>query len=69
MELSVKPTTTLRSIVKNSLIELGHSAHSSSTLPDPQKFKIHFDGEDLPFSSTVADHDLCDDDVLDLFFL
>jgi len=69
VELSVKPTTTLRSIVKNSLIELGHPAHSSSNPPDPQKFKIHFDGEDLPFSSTVADHDLCDDDVLDLFFL
>lgn len=67
VELSVKPTTTIRSIVKNTLIELDHPLQSQP--PDPKKFKIHFDGQDLPFSSTVADHDLEDDDVIDLSFL
>ncbi|KAA1127498.1 hypothetical protein PGTUg99_037334 [Puccinia graminis f. sp. tritici] len=65
VELSVKPSTSIRSILKNSLIHLNFQGPS----PDPTRFKISFDGEDLPFSSIVSDHDLDHDDVLDLTVL
>ncbi|KAI7967678.1 hypothetical protein MJO29_000955 [Puccinia striiformis f. sp. tritici] len=71
VELTVKSSTTIRAILKNSLIELNLPPQTSQVSDSilNSKFKIHFDGLLLPFDSCVDDHDLDDDDVLDLSFL
>lgn len=68
VELLVRSTTTIRSIVKNFLSEIGHPV-DGRVLTELSKFKILFDGQELEPSSKVSDHEICDEDILDFIFL